>query len=89
MSTQVTPPTHAEAQASGRFHYSLAQVALAQSDLTTIGQYMFWLMFRNVASDGLVFESPPDPGNQPSPPVQSLPGCILASPTSRRTPART
>ena len=81
MSTQVTPPTHAEAQAPGRFRYSLAQVALAQSDLTTIGQYMFWLMFRNVASDGLVFESPPDPGNQPSPPVQSLPGCILASPT--------
>ena len=48
---------------------------------------MFWLMFRNVASDGLVFESPPDPGNQPSPPVQSLPGCILASPTWEDTGA--
>jgi len=87
MSSQVTPPTHAEVQAPGRLHYSLAQVALAQSDLTTIGQYMFWLMFRNVASDGLVFESPPDPGNQPSPPVQSLPGCILASPTWEDTGA--
>jgi glucoamylase len=87
MSTQVTSPTPAGAQAPGRLHYSLVQVALAQSDLTTIGQYMFWLMFRNVASDGLVFESPPDPGNQPSPPVQSLPGCILASPTWEATGA--
>ena len=80
MSMQVTPPP-APQPGPGRLHYSLAQVALAQSDLTAIGQYMFWLMFRNVSSDGLVFESPPDPGNQPSPPVQSLPGCILASPT--------
>jgi len=87
MSTQVTSPAHAEAQAPGRLHFSLVPVALAQSDLTTIGQYMFWLMFRNVASDGLVFESPPDPGNQPSPPVQSLPGCILASPTWEDTGA--
>ena len=45
MSTQVTSPTPAEAQAPGRLHYSLARVALAQLDLTTIGQYMFWLMF--------------------------------------------
>jgi glucoamylase len=89
MSTPVTSlaaaeaqaPAAAEAQAPGRLHYSLVRVALAQSDLTAIGRYMFWLMFRNVSSDGLVFESPPDPGNQPSPPVQSLPGCILASPT--------
>jgi glucoamylase len=86
MSTQVTSP-HAEAQAPGLLHYSLAQVALTQSDLTTIGQYMFWLMFRNVAAEGLVFESPPDLGNQPSPPVQSLPGCILASPTWEDTGA--
>jgi glucoamylase len=69
-------------------HYRLTQVALAHLDLTTIGQYMFWLMFRNVASDGPVFESPPDPGSQPSPPVQSLPECILASPTWEDT-ART
>jgi len=85
MSTQVTSPAHAEAQAPGPLQYSLVRVALAQSDLTAIGQYMFWLMFRNVSSDGLVFESPPDPGNQPSPPVQSLPGCILASPTWEET----
>jgi len=85
MSTRVTSPTGAEAQAPGRLRYSLVRVALAQSDLTVIGRYMFWLMFRNVASDGLVFQSPPDPGNQPSPPVQSLPGCILASPTWEET----
>ena len=39
-------------------HYSLVQAAVAQSDLTTIAQYMFWLMFRNVASDGFVFAGP-------------------------------
>jgi len=68
MSTRVTSPADAEAQAPGRLRYSLVQVALAQSDLTAIGQYMFWLMFRNVASDGLVFESPPDSGRSESAP---------------------
>jgi glucoamylase len=86
MSTQVTPPPTLKPRPS-RLHYSLVEVALAQSDLTAIGQYMFWLMFRNVSSDGLVFESPPDPGTQPSPSVQSLPGCILASPTWEDTGA--
>jgi len=65
----------------GKLQYSLVKPAVAQSDLTAIGPYMFWLMFRNVASDGLVFVSPPDNNNQPSPPVLSLPGCILASPS--------
>ena len=37
--------------------------------------YMFWLMFRNVASDGFVFE---DPENTH---VLSQPGCVLASPS--------
>jgi glucoamylase len=50
-----------------RFQYSLVRPAVAQSDLISIGPYMFWLMFRNVASDGFVFESPPDGNNQPSP----------------------
>ena len=36
---------------------------------------MFWLMFRNVASDGLVFEDPVNAG------VLSKPGCVLASPS--------
>ena len=85
MSTRVASDTDAEAQAPRRLQYSPVEVALAQSDLTTIAQYMFWLMFRNVASDGLVFVSPPDSSNQPSPPVLSLPGCILASPTWENT----
>ena len=59
--------------------YSLVQPALAQSDLTTVGPYMFWLMFRNVASDGLVFEDPVNAG------VRSRPGCILASPSWEET----
>jgi glucoamylase len=69
------------------FQYSLVKLAVAQSDLTSIGPYMFWLMFRNVTSDGLVYETPPDDNNQPSPPVQSQPGCILASPTWENTGA--
>ncbi len=68
-----------------KFQYSLVKPAVAQSDLTSIGPYMFWLMFRNVASDGLVFESPPDGNNQPSPAVQSQPGCVLASPSWENT----
>ena len=59
--------------------YSLARVALAQSDLTTVAQYMFWLMFRNIASDGLVFEDPVNPN------VLSRPGCVLASPSWENT----
>jgi glucoamylase len=59
----------------GTLQYSLVKPAVAQSDLTSIGPYMFWLMFRNVASDGLVFEDPVNAG------VLSQPGCILASPS--------
>ncbi len=59
--------------------YSLVKPAVAQSDLTTVGPYMFWLMFRNVASDGLVFDDPVNTG------VLSQPGCILASPSWENT----
>jgi glucoamylase len=55
--------------------YSKVQVAAPQSNLTTVAQYMFWLMFRNVASDGFVFE---DPQNEHA---LSQPGCVLASPS--------
>ncbi len=55
--------------------YSLVRPAVAQSDLTTVAPYMFWLMFRNVASDGFVFEDPVNVG------VLSEPGCVLASPS--------
>lgn len=59
----------------GALQYSLVKPALRQVDVTTAAQYMFWLMFRNVASDGLVFEDPVRPG------VVSKPGCVLASPS--------
>jgi glucoamylase len=55
--------------------YGLVRPAVAQVDLTATAQYMFWLMFRNVASDGLVFEDPVNPG------VVSQAGCVLASPS--------
>jgi glucoamylase len=69
-----------------KLQYSLVKPALAQSDLSAAGQYMFWLMFRNIASDGLVFEAPADKF-QPPPPVLSQPGCILASPSWETTSA--
>jgi glucoamylase len=59
----------------GALQYNLVKPALAQANLTTVAQYMFWLMFRNVASDGLVFEDPVNAG------VLSQPGCVLASPS--------
>ena len=40
----------------GTLQYSLVRPSLGQSDPTTVTPCMFWLMFRNVASDGLVFE---------------------------------
>ncbi len=55
--------------------YSLVRPAVAQPDLTTVAQFMFWQMFRNVASDGFVFEDPVNAG------VLSRPGCVLASPS--------
>ncbi len=59
----------------GALQYSLVAPALAQSNLTTVAQYMFWLMIRNVASDGFVFKDPENAG------VMSQPGCVLASPS--------
>ena len=62
-------------------HYGLVRPAVAQSDLTAVAPYMFWLMFRNVASDGLVFEDPePEHGG-----IVSRPGCVLASPSWEKT----
>ena len=59
----------------GALQYSLVRPAVAQSKVTAVAPYMFWLMFRNVASDGLVFEDPVNAG------VLSKPGCVLASPS--------
>jgi glucoamylase len=60
-----------------------SRVHVAQSDLTTAARYMFWLMFRNVASDGLVFDDPVNAG------IISSPGCVLASPSDHPWPATT
>jgi glucoamylase len=56
-----------------------SHVHVAQADLTTAARYMFWLMFRNVASDGLVFGDPVNAG------IISSPGCVLASPSWENT----
>jgi glucoamylase len=63
----------------GTLQYSQVRPAIAQSDLTTIAPYLFWLMFRNIASNGFVFEDPVNTG------VVSQPGCVLASPSWENT----
>jgi glucoamylase len=61
--------------------YGLVRPAFGQPNLTVVARYMFWLMFRNVASDGLVFEDPVNAG------IISQPGCVLASPSWEKTAA--
>src|ERR1700722_991 len=55
--------------------YSSVRPRVAQADLATVSRFMFWLLFRNVASDGLVFDDPVNAG------IVSVPGCVLASPS--------
>ncbi|HEX9039440.1 MAG TPA: glycoside hydrolase family 15 protein [Trebonia sp.] len=59
--------------------YGSVRPAAAQADLSAVAKYMFWLMFRNVASDGLVFDDPVNAG------IISAPGCVLASPSWENT----
>ncbi|HEY1734345.1 MAG TPA: glycoside hydrolase family 15 protein, partial [Acidimicrobiales bacterium] len=59
--------------------YGKANAAVGQTDPAALAPYLFWLMFRNVASDGLVFNDPVNPG------VVSAPGCVLASPSWENT----
>ncbi|HEY3877770.1 MAG TPA: glycoside hydrolase family 15 protein [Trebonia sp.] len=59
----------------GGLSYGTVRPAVAQANLATVARYMFWLMYRNIASDGLVFEDPVNAG------ILSLPGCVLASPS--------
>jgi glucoamylase len=66
----------------GRLSYGSARPAVAQLDLATVARYMFWLMYRNVASDGLVFDDPVNLG------VVSAPGCVLASPSWENSATR-
>ena len=62
--------------------YSTVTTSASQTNLTAVAPYLFWLMFRNVASDGFVFEDP-DPARRG---VLSAPGCILASPSYTQVP---
>jgi glucoamylase len=59
----------------GGLSYGAARPAVARLDLAAVAKYMFWLMYRNVASDGLVFDDPVAAG------VISSPGAVLASPS--------
>jgi glucoamylase len=67
---------------SDRLSYSTVRPSVAESDLAALAPYMFWLMFRNVASDGLVFDDPVNPG------IVSAPGCVLASPSWENSATR-
>jgi glucoamylase len=62
-----------------KLQYSTVTASASQSSLTAVAPYVFWLMFRNVASEGFVFEDPIHAG------VLSAPGCILASPSWENT----
>ena len=65
-----------------RFTYGTVRPAVAQANPTAVAKYMFWLMFRNVASDGLVFDDPVNAG------IVSVPGCVLASPSWENSETR-
>ena len=62
--------------------YESARPEVAQVNLAMVGKFMFWLMFRNVASDGMVFDDPVNAG------VVSSPGAVLASPSWENTATR-
>ncbi|HET6189461.1 MAG TPA: glycoside hydrolase family 15 protein, partial [Trebonia sp.] len=66
----------------GGLSYGSARPAAARLDLAAVAKYIFWLMYRNVASDGLVFDDPVNAG------VISSPGAVLASPSWENTATR-
>ncbi len=73
------PPDEITAPRSTTLHYDAIRPRATQATLSAVAPYLFWLMFRNVASDGLVFNDPVNAG------VISQPGCVLASPTWENT----
>jgi glucoamylase len=58
--------------------YATAQLVSDELDFDAVAQLMYWLMLRNVSSDGVVYIDPFNPR------VTSLPGCIVASPSYPR-----
>ena len=76
-----TPPGVTGPSSAGpRLQYSTVTASATQSNLTTVAPYMFWLMFRNVASDGFVFEDPVRPARV---------SCRRRGASSPRRPGRT
>src|SRR6202012_1725887 len=67
---------------NGGLSYSTVRPSVEESELAALAPYMFWLMCRNVASDGLVFDDPVNAG------IVSQPGCVLASPSWEDTATR-
>ncbi len=59
--------------------YTAARPTAGQPSPASLAPFMFWLMFRNMASDGLVFDDPVHAG------IISAPGCVLASPSWENT----
>jgi hypothetical protein len=58
------------------------RLAVEQADLAAVAQHMSSLVLRNVASNGFVFADPGNPGSL------SVPGCVIAPPSYRRTSRR-
>jgi glucoamylase len=72
--TQVTAQSAASPKVS-------PQIAWSVAGLGKLAQHMFSLMLRNVASDGFLFVDPNHP--EPTDPQSfSVPGCIIAAPSS-------
>ncbi len=59
--------------------YGSARPEVTRANLSAIAKYLFWLMYRNIASDGLVFTDPVHAG------IISAPGAVLASPSWENT----
>jgi glucoamylase len=58
--------------------YATVQLISDELDVDAVAQLMYWLMLRNVSSDGVAYIDPFNPH------VTSLPGCIVASPSYPR-----
>jgi len=67
---------------SNGLSYGVVRPRLTQPSPAALAPYLFWLMFRNVASDGLVFDDPVNAG------IVSASGCVLASPSWENTATR-
>ncbi|MBV8280427.1 MAG: glucoamylase [Verrucomicrobia bacterium] len=82
--TTTTPNKFIRANTTGRAAGTpkvSPQIAWSEAGLPKLAQLMFSLMLRNAASDGFLFVDPihPDPKDPQS---FSLPGCIIAAPSS-------